>query len=116
MRVLTTLRGQRTKKMQIIVGSKCSAREGFHALERHSGVNGDETSDRSHGERDAAGQGLTRARAALYRLLERGVRREANGRISTLPHHLTRFLIFLVFRHGGVIIIKTGSGETYYGE
>ena len=84
-------------------------REEYYALERHSSVNGDETGDRSHGECDAAGQGLTRACAALHGLLERGVRREANSRISTLPHHLTVLLNFCF------VIIKLGR-ETHYGE
>jgi hypothetical protein len=55
MRVLITLRRDK-ENMQLIVRSKCNARrEEFYALERHGGVNGDETSDRSHCERDAAG-------------------------------------------------------------
>jgi hypothetical protein len=54
MRVLITL-GRDKENNQIMARSKCSAREEFYALERHSGVNGDETSDRSYGERDAAG-------------------------------------------------------------
>jgi len=57
MRVLTTLRRETEKISKIIViRSKCSARKKeLYALERHSGVNGDETSDRSHGECDATG-------------------------------------------------------------
>jgi hypothetical protein len=58
------------------------------ALERHGGVHRDEAGDRAHAEGDAAGQRLSRARAALHELLERGVRRETDGRIGALPHHL----------------------------
>lgn len=81
-RVLITLARQR--KYEIVV-----QRRGLnHALERHGGVYGDEASNRADGERDATGQRLSCARAALYGLLERSVRREADGRIGTLPHHL----------------------------
>lgn len=59
-----------------------------YALERHSHVYRDEAGDGAHAKGDAAGQRLSRARAALYELLEGGVRREADGRVGTLPHHL----------------------------
>lgn len=64
-----------------------------HALERHSGVHGDEAGNRADAKRDATRQRLSRARAALDGLLERGVRREADGRIGALSHHLVIFLI-----------------------
>jgi hypothetical protein len=58
MRVLITLERDKEENNAIIVRSQIYAARGeeiIYALERHSGVNGDETSDRSHGERDAAG-------------------------------------------------------------
>lgn len=82
MRVLITLVNER------IYAIVMRRREKNHALEGHSGVHGDEAGNRADAERDATRQCLSRARAALDGLLERGVRREADGRIGALSHHL----------------------------
>ena len=73
MRVLITLAGQR--KYTTVI-QQCGR---YHALERHSGVHRDEAGNRADSERDATGKRLSRTRAALHGLLERGVRREADG-------------------------------------
>ena len=59
-----------------------------YVLERHCGVYRDEAGDGAYAEGDAAGKGLASTHAALHGLFEGGVRREADGRIGTLPHHL----------------------------
>jgi hypothetical protein len=84
MRVLITL----TTNIDTVRLSPLCCYDRTDALKRHRGVHGHETRNCAHAEGDAAGQGLPRSRAALHELLERRVCREANGRISTLPHHL----------------------------
>lgn len=59
-----------------------------NSLERHRGVYSHEARNCPDAEGDAAGQRLPGARTALHELLERRVCREADGRVSSLPHHL----------------------------
>jgi hypothetical protein len=65
-----------------------TVRRRHNALEWHCGVYRDKAGNGAHAKSDAGGEGLSRARAALDELLEGGVRRKADGRISTLTHHL----------------------------
>lgn len=76
MRVLITLAGKINRGLRISI--KWLSVETTQ-LERHGGVHRDEASDRAHAKGNAARQGLSRARAALHELLERGIRREADG-------------------------------------